>query len=128
LYAKDTREDVVAIVKEAVAYAKASGKEKALAEFSNPKGLFNRGELHIFAYNFDGNVIAHGGNKAFIGQNLIIMKDPNGMMVIQELIKQARKGRGWLEYTWDNSQSKKLEPKVGYVMEVDETWWLGSGI
>jgi branched-chain amino acid transport system substrate-binding protein len=128
LFAKATREDVVAIVKEAVAYAKANGKEKALAEFSNPKGLFNRGELYIFAYDFNGNVIAHGGNKAFIGQNLINMKDPNGVMVIQELIKQAKKGRGWLDYMWDNPQTKKVEPKAGYVMKVDDTWWLGSGI
>jgi len=128
LYAKATKEDVVDIVGEAVEYAKTNGKEKALAEFSNPKGLFNRGELYIFAYDFDGNVIAHGGNQAFIGQNLINMKDPNGVMVIQELIKQAKKGRGWLDYMWDNPQTGKVEPKVGYVMKVDDTWWLGSGI
>ncbi len=128
LYAKATRDDVVAIVEEAVDYAKANGKEKALAEFSNPKGLFNRGELYIFAYDFNGINIAHGGNKAFIGQDLINMKDPNGVMVIQELIKQSEKGSGWLDYMWDNPQTGKVEPKVGFVMKVDDTWWLGSGI
>ncbi len=128
LYAKATKEEVVSIVKEAVDYAKANGKEKALAEFSNQQGLFKRGELYIFAYDFDGNAIAHGGNLAFIGQNLINMKDPNGVMVIQELIKQAKKGNGWLDYMWDNPQTGKVEPKVGYVMKVDDTWWLGSGI
>ena len=29
---------------------------------------------------------------------------------------------------WDNPQTGKVEPKVGYVMKVDDTWWLGSGI
>lgn len=128
LYAKATRDDVVAIVEEAVAYAQANGKEKALAEFSNPEGMFNRGELYIFAYDFDGVCIAHGGNEAFIGQDLINMKDPNGVMVIQELVRLAQGGSGWLDYMWDNPQTKRVDPKVGYVMKVDDTWWLGSGI
>jgi len=128
LYPKATKADVVKIVKSAVEFAKTKGKEAALAEFSNQQGLFNQGELYIFAYDFNGNVLAHGGNKAFIGQNLLNMKDPNGLMVIQELIKQAKKGSGWLDYMWENPQTGKVEPKVGYVMKVDDNWWLGSGI
>lgn len=127
LEARATREQVVSFVEEAVAYAKKNGKEKALAEFSDPEGDFKRGELYIYAYDFDGNNVAHGGNKAFVGQNLIDMKDPNGVMVIQELIKRAKDGSGWLEYMWENPATGQLEPKVGYVMKVDDTWWLGSG-
>jgi signal transduction histidine kinase len=36
--------------------------------------------------------------------------------------------RGWLDYMWENPQTGRVEPKVGYVMKVDDTWWLGSGI
>ena len=128
LYATATREDVVAVTEEAIKFVKENGREKALAEFSDREGRFNRGELYIYAYDFDGTVLAHGGNSAFIGQNLINMKDPNGVMVIQGLIEQARKGRGWLEYMWENPQTGQVEPKVGYVMKVDDTWWLGSGM
>lgn len=128
LYAKATKEDVVSIVESAVEFAKTKGKEAALAEFSNQQGQFNKGELYIFAYDFNGINLAHGGNKAFIGQDLINMKDPNGVMVIQELIKRAKNGKGWLDYMWENPQTGKVEPKVGYVMKVDDGWWLGSGI
>ncbi len=40
-----TNETLVAFVHEAVAYAQAHGKDAALAEFSNPRGSFVRGEL-----------------------------------------------------------------------------------
>lgn len=128
LYAKPSKEDVVSFVNEALEYAKKNGKEKALAEFNNPDGAFNRGELYIYAYDFNGVNIAHGGNKAYIGQNLIDQRDPNGVMVIQELIERAKQGNGWLYYMWDNPQTKKVEPKVGYVVKVNDDWWLGSGI
>jgi signal transduction histidine kinase len=48
-------------------------------------------------------------------------------MVIQELIKRAKNGGGWLEYMWENPQTGKLEKKYGYVRKVDDGWWLGSG-
>jgi hypothetical protein len=28
---------------------------------------------------------------------------------------------------WENPQTKHLDPKAGFVMKVDDTWWLGSG-
>ena len=39
----------------------------------------------------------------------------------------AQGGEGWFVYTWNNPQTGKQEPKLGYVMKVDDTWWLGSG-
>jgi signal transduction histidine kinase len=114
-------------VDEAVDYTKANGKEKALEVFTDRNGEFVRGELYIFAYDFDGKVLAHGGNAALVGQNLIDMKDPNGVMVIQELRKIAEGDGGWLEYMWENPLTGKIEPKVGYVVRVDDNWWLGSG-
>lgn len=127
IYPSPTRAQVEAFVEEAVKYAKDNGQEKALAVFSDRNGDFVRGELYIYAYDKDGKVIAHGGTANLVGQNLIEMKDPNGVMVIQELRKLAQGGGGWLEYMWNNPLTGKVEPKVGYVLPVDETWWLGSG-
>ena len=126
---KATKDDVVSFVKEAVAYAKKNGKEKALAAFSDKNGPFEKGELYIFAYDFNGNVIAHGGDQTLIGKNLMSMTDPNGLPVIQELTGLAKQGGGWLDYMWPNPQDGgKVEGKVGYVVKVDNTCFLGSGI
>jgi signal transduction histidine kinase len=124
-----TREEVVVFVEKAVNYAKTNGKEKALKEFMNTNGEFKKGELYIYAYDFDGTVISHGGQAELVGKNLIGMSDSNGVQVIKELVELAKQGSGWLEYLWPNPEhGNKIEPKAGYVMKVDDTWFLGSGI
>ncbi len=126
--ADPTQADVQAFVKKAVAYAKEHGKDAALAAFTAPGGEFHDGQLYIYAYDFSGTVIAHGGNPALVGKNLIDMTDPNGVHVIQELVRLARGGGGWLYYTWPNPEHDNAEePKLGYVEKVDDTWFLGSG-
>jgi polar amino acid transport system substrate-binding protein len=123
-----TQDDVQAFVETAVAYARTNGKKKALAAFTAPGGEFHQGELYIYAYDFAGTVIAHGGDPALVGKDLIGMKDPNGVPVIQDLVRLAKNGSGWLYYTWPNpANGDREEPKLGYVMQVDDGWFLGSG-
>lgn len=121
------REEVVSFVEEAFEFAESNGKDLSLAEFSNQNGSFKRGELYIYAYDFEGNVLAHGGDASLIGKNLIDYEDPNGTRVIEGLIEVAENGKGWFAFTWDNPQTNRQEPKLGYVIKVDDDWWLGSG-
>ena len=120
--------EVVAFVEKAVAYAKTHGKEAALEEFMNPDGEFIKGWLYIYAYDFDGTVISHGGQAALVGKNLINIKDSENVEVIKELIRLAKAGGGWLKYRWPNpAHANAVETKWGYSVSVDSTWWLGSG-
>ena len=50
----------------AIAFYKASGKEIALAEFTNPKGPFIQDEMYIFVLDPKGIMIAHGVNEKYI--------------------------------------------------------------
>jgi cytochrome c len=126
---KPTKEEVVTLVKKAVEYAKKNGKEKALKEFMNKNGEFIKGELYIYAYDFNCTVLSHGGQPELVGTNRKNIKDANGLLVIPELAKLAKKGSGWLKYLWANPvDNNKVEPKLGYVEKVDDTWWLGSGM
>ncbi len=126
--ADPTKADVQAFVEKAAAYAKANGKDAALAAFTASGGDFHQGQLYIFAYDFTGTVIAHGGDPTLVGKNLITMKDPNGIMVIEELVRLASAGSGWLYYTWPNpAHANTQEPKLGYVVKVDDGWFVGSG-
>jgi hypothetical protein len=124
-----TREALVAFVEEAVAYAHANGKEKALAEFSNPKGSFVRGELYLYAYDYNGTTIAHPVNPEKIGVNRLDEVDAEGNLFIRELMDATTNGQGFVTYYYINpTQNKRIEKKLGYVMQVDDSWWLGSGI
>jgi cytochrome c len=124
-----TQEEMVAFVQEAVAYAKQVGKEKALAEFSNPNGSFFRGVLYIYAYDYNGTTIAHPVNPEKIGVNRLNEKDAEGTLFITNLREAAYNGTGFTTYAYINPvHNNAVEKKLGYAMKVDDTWWLGSGI
>jgi signal transduction histidine kinase len=124
-----TNETLVAFVKEAVAYADANGKDAALAEFNRANGSFVRGELYIYAYDFNGTTIAHPFNPEKIGINRLNETDAHGNYFIKDLRDAARNGTGVVEFWYINpAHNMTVEKKLGYVEKVDDSWWLGSGI
>lgn len=124
---RGTKEEAKAIVEKCASFIKEHGKEKAFAEINNPKGAFADKDLYIFAYDFEGEVVAHGANQKLIGKNLYDMQDPDGLFVIRGLIDQAKKGEGWFKYKWTHPQTKKVEGKDAFVKKVDDTLWIGCG-
>jgi cytochrome c len=124
-----TKEEMVAFVQEAVAYAKQNGKENALAEFSNRNGSFFRGVLYIYAYDYNGTTIAHPVNPEKIGVNRLQEPDAEGTWFITNLREAAYNGTGFTSYAYINPlHNNTVEKKLGYAMKVDDSWWLGSGI
>jgi cytochrome c len=116
-----------AMVKKAVAEIKASGKDKAFAEISNPKGKFIDRDLYVFVYDMTGKCVAHGFNQKMIGKDLIEMKDPDGKFYVKERIEIIKsKGKGWQDYKYTNPLSKKIENKTAYLEKVDDLI-VGSG-
>ncbi len=110
-----------AMVEKAAAFVKANGKEKALAEFSNQKGQFVKGELYIFALDMKGLTLAHGGNPKLVGKDMMGLKDADGKFFIKELVEGAKtKGTGWTDYKWSNPVTKKIDDKTTYFMKVDD--------
>ena len=109
-----SKADAEGMVKKGIAFVKANGKEKALAEFSNPKGQFVKGELYMYVADQKGTVIAHGTNARLIGKNMYDLKDASGKPFIQEILKAPKSG-GWVEYQWTNPVSRKIEHKITYV-------------
>jgi len=119
---------LVSFVESAVAYAQKNGKDKALKVFSNKTGSFVRGDLYIYAYDFNGTNIAHPFKPDWIGKNKLNMTDSNGVLFIKNLINVAKKGRGFTYFIFPNpAHGNRNEFKIAYVMQVDDNWWLGSG-
>ncbi|HYD63509.1 MAG TPA: cache domain-containing protein [Noviherbaspirillum sp.] len=124
----DDAADATAMVKKAVSYIKEQGKEKALAEFSNPAGMFKKGELYIFVTDLQGKMVAHGTNPKLVGKDLIDLKDSDGKLFVKEYIEVAKtKGNGWSDYKWVNPNTKAIELKSTYVEKVDDLV-VGCGI
>ncbi|MRR15982.1 MAG: histidine kinase [Deltaproteobacteria bacterium] len=112
---KGTAEEAKAMVKKAVAFIKEVGKEKALAEFNNPKGKFVYKDLYVWATGMDGTNLSHPYTPALVGKNMYNLKDADGKLFVQERINQLKtKSSGTIEYRWTNQNSKKVEQKVAY--------------
>lgn len=122
-------EELVAFVDEARTYALEHGREAALEEFNNPEGSFVKDDLYIFAYDYQGDVLALPFQPELIGTNRLEIQDINGRPYIRDMIEIAGNGSGFIQYVYTNPvEGYAYEPKLSYVTAVDDTWWLGSGI
>ena len=129
IIASSNNTELVSFVESAVAYAQENGKDRALDEFSNKAGSFVRGDLYIYAYDFNGTNIAHPFKPDWISKNKLIETDSNGVPYIRNLINVAKEGKGFTYFIFPNpAHGNRDEFKIGYVMKVDDNWWLGSGI
>lgn len=125
--AVDEKAEAEAMVKAAIAFAKEKGREAALKEISNAKGLFRKGELYVFVYDLEGKVLAHGGDVRRVGTNQINGKDPDGKFYVKERIELAKtKGKGWQDYKFMNPVDNKIEAKTSYI-ELHEGMIFGCG-
>jgi signal transduction histidine kinase len=127
-----TSAQAVALVKQAVAFAKANGIAKLIQETNQENGRFHvasGSELYIFIYDERGVVKAIGYNTAaLVGKNRIDLKDPDGVMIVRELINVAEnKGKGWVDYKYPNPTTGQNEQKTSY-LEFYEGAIIGSGV
>jgi cytochrome c len=116
---RGTPEEAKMLVEKAVAYVKANGEEKAIKEFSNPKGEFVKGDLYVFALDSKGVLLANMNVPHNVGKNIYNMPDSRGKLARKEYIDLANsKGSGWVDYHQLNPVTKKDEAKVTYVQKV----------
>jgi signal transduction histidine kinase len=117
-----TKEEAAAMVKKAVAYAKANGKDKLLTEVSNgSKGQFYDRDLYVSVWSPDAKVLAHGANPKLVGTDVGDLKDADGKPFMKEILtKAAASDNGWVDYKWANPVSKEVQPKSAYFEKVGD--------
>lgn len=128
-FSPEDRESLTSFVKNARDFALRNGRQKALDAFNNRSGEFVRGDRYIFAYDFNGTTLALPFQPDLIGTNRLDLNDPNGVNIVRDQNALARTGGGlfYLLYP-DPAENMTIKLKLNYVMKVDDTWFLGSGI
>ncbi|MCD4758707.1 MAG: cache domain-containing protein [Arcobacteraceae bacterium] len=88
------------------------------------------GSGYIFIYTFDGINIADPILKQNSGKNLINFKDPNGKLVIKELIDISKqKEGGFVNYVWNKPTTNRVANKISYAISYEPfQWMIGSGV
>lgn len=117
-----SKDEAVAMVKQAVAFIKDQGAEKAYPEINNKASKFHDRDLYVVVYQLDGKVLAHGSNEKFIGKDLIDAQDVDGKLYVKERVELAvKQPTFWQDYKFVNPVSKKVEPKEMYCEKLDNT-------
>jgi cytochrome c len=113
--AAPSKDEVVAVVKKAVEFYQANGKDKALAELNKKDGLFAKGEDYVDVHDVSGVCLAHPISPAKVGLNRLDQSDSAGKFYIKDLVAAAKqKPSGWIEYVMKNPTSGKLQDKTAY--------------
>ena len=127
---KGTAAEATAMVDKAIAHIKKAGREKAFADFNNPKGPFTDGDLYVVVYDLTGKVLAHGANTKMIGKDVIDLRDSDGKFFVKERVEMMSKSptaKGWQDYKFMNPVSRQIEPKSMYLQRFEDVM-VGCGI
>ena len=93
---------------------------------------WREGSIYIFITGYDGTSFFHGANPAREGTNNYDQEDANGVKIIQELIKAAQAGGGFVDYLFDNPAIEGADesPKVSYAAPIEiqgASYYIGAG-
>ncbi len=87
------------------------------------------GNEYLFITDMDGIIEVHGGQPQIEGRNLGESKDPNGVPFAQLLVEEARKGGGYVSYSWPKVAGAEPSPKIAYAqMTPGWKWVVGTGV
>ncbi len=80
---------------------------------------------YIFAGQWDGLSLLNPAK----GRNMIDVTDANGVKIVQELIRVARSGGGYVRYHMPKLNSDVTFDKLSYTMAIpDWQWYVGAGV
>jgi signal transduction histidine kinase len=128
IYSNESREDLVAFVEGARAFALNNTKDVIRMAFNDKGGEFVRGNHYIFAYDFKGNTTATF-RPELVGTNRLEIQDPNGVYSFKDVIDVAKRGEGFVYVlSQDPAENLTYKLKLDYVKKVDDEWFVGSGI
>ena len=131
----DTRHVVEAVTTILTGYDKrvAAGeltRDQAQAEARKViTALRYEGNEYVFVNDFNGISVIHPTKPENVGQNLINRKDPSGKFYVQEFVKVAKAGGGFVSYGFQPPGKTEFVDKISYVQGFQPwQWMVGTGV
>ncbi len=95
---------------------------------TDPIRFFDDGSGYFFTYDLKGVRINVPINKSQNGQNCLALQDKKGIRFVEQFIKAARNGGGFVEYYFEK-EGKGIQPKLSYVRTIPDTdFIIGAGV
>ncbi len=103
--------------------------EKQMFAYMRDLRFFNDDSGYIFAYNQQGIAKFIATAPHLEGKSLIGLKDKNGVMIVQDMLKAANSGGGSVIYEWPKGKDKKITPKLAYAVLFEPlNLMIGTGV
>ncbi|NKF51486.1 HAMP domain-containing protein [Shewanella sp. WXL01] len=85
---------------------------------------------YYFSINDQGVMIQHPFSKKLVGTNVRQLKDPNGVMLFDEMIVKTRSAQtARVDYMWNKPNQDKPSPKMSMVIKHQAWGWIiGTGV
>lgn len=131
---KKQLKDAVIIAKGSVEYTLATFADKGQAlentrKMLTPIRFADNNSGYLFIYDQQGIMILNAASPQNNGKNMLSLKDPNGVMIIQEIIKAGKAGGDFFKYVYAKPGSPTPQPKLSYAAPIQGTdWYLGTGV
>ena len=109
------RKSVISLVEQGIEFFNKNDLVAVSNSFSHTRE-FIKGELYLFLIDSKGTVFAHGQEPNLLWSNRYNSRDALGSLYIQQMIKKAQDGGGWMTYEWRGSMKvayAKLVNKAG---------------
>jgi cytochrome c len=125
----DPEEEAKGLVEYAAKIFNEKGKDYAIKLLNSSSGPFRKGEVYVFAMNFDGVMLAHAANRDLVGSSQAALRDGKGELIFPPMLAIAKgPGTGWTEYYWLRHGEKEPTLKRTYIKRVPgEEILLGAG-
>ncbi|MES2130283.1 MAG: cache domain-containing protein [Pseudomonadota bacterium] len=124
----DTPADAIAMVDKGLAYMQKNGKDSLIREINAKNPEFVHDDSYLMVRGIDGTVLAHPTNAKLVGKNMTDLPDADGKYFRREILELAKsKGKGWVDYRYNNPVSKEIEKKSTYIVKSGDVI-LESGI
>ena len=110
-----------AMLKAAVQYYQAVGRDQALKDFTDKTPPFANGDLYIVCLGSDHKMSANGSFPMLVGLSADAIKDPNGTPLGEDVWNAASAvPQGTIPIHWNNPLTGQTESKLLYYQKLDQ--------
>ena len=102
-------------------------RDQFLRSLTDPSQAWHDRDMYVFALDQNGTYLAFGGNQAKVGTRVQDIPGIAGDQLVADIVAQAERSPGWVEYDITNPSTGKVQTKMSYVCMVDDLY-LGCGV
>jgi methyl-accepting chemotaxis protein len=122
-----TADEATTLVERAVALRRSISGQQFLHTLTDSNQPYHDRDMYVFALDSIGTYRAFGGNPTKVGTRVQDIPGIAGDQLVHDIIAQAERGPGWVEYDITNPSTGTVQTKMSFVQRIDD-WYVGCGV